>query len=102
MGCANILGNMVELPLKSECAGTILCDPPYDIKGIDHQVFKDLVTEFVRVLKTNGKLIYIAPWIPRHKDTFTLLKITPLPIGLKSNNTYYKTLTVSKKAKAIF
>lgn len=96
-GSANILGNMAQLPLKSGFAETVLCDPPYDIKPMDHDVFKDLNRELIRILKPKGKLIYIAPWIPA-SSLLSIQKIIPIPIGDNYNNVFYKIMSVSFKS----
>ena len=96
-GHANVLGNMAALPFKSGIAGTVLIDPPYDIKPMDHEVFKDLNRELIRILKPNGKLIYIAPWIPA-SPLLTIQKILPIKIGKNYSNVFYKIMSVSVKS----
>lgn len=93
---ADVLGNMTQLPLKSNIAMTVLCDPPYDIKPLDHDVFKDLNRELIRILKPGGNLIYIAPWIPASPCLF-IQKTIFIPIGNNYKNVFYKILSVSKK-----
>lgn len=96
-GTANILGNMAQLPLKSGVAGTVICDPPYNMNSIDHEVFRDLIREITRILKPSGKLIYIAPWIPA-SNILTILKVVPIPIGNNHSNVFYKIMSVSYKS----
>ena len=96
-GTANVLGNMAQLSLKSGIAGTIICDPPYNMNSIDHEVFRDLIREICRILKPNGKLIYIAPWIPA-SPLLTIQKIIPIKIGKNYSNVFYKIMSVSVKS----
>ncbi len=99
IGAANILGNMASLPIKSGIANTIICDPPYYIKPLDHGVFKDLTNELIRILKPTGKLIFIAPWIPSSK-LLVLSKLIAISIGKRNLNPFYKLLSISLKENA--
>ena len=59
---ADIKADMMFLPLKTGCADTVICDPPWGIAY--HQRFR-IVAELRRILRIGGVLLFNAPWIPR-------------------------------------
>lgn len=94
LGSPNIIADMCRLPLKSEIAGTVICDPPYDYKYQDQKSDDPLICELVRILRPGGSLIFFAPWVYTHPD-LELLKITPSRVG--QNRFYFKLLQESVK-----
>lgn len=58
----DICADALWLPIKSEVADTIVCDPPW---GLDYTLKPKLMSEMRRVLKFGGRLIFNAPWCPK-------------------------------------
>jgi len=50
------------LPLNSEIADTVICDPPWDM---DYIYKPKLMSELRRIIKFGGQLIFNAPWCPK-------------------------------------
>jgi len=90
-GSCNIMGDMVNLPLKDSCAGSVICDPPYKYDFTK----PELISELVRICKPRGKIIFIAPWIPNHKN-ITVLNTDLWKVG--SNGAYHKIRTMFYKS----
>jgi len=57
--CADVLEG---LPLDSEIADTVVCDPPW---AMDYVYKPKLISELRRILKFGGQLIFNAPWCPK-------------------------------------
>lgn len=58
----DIRADALWLPLKSEVADTVVCDPPWNM---DYKLKPKLMTEIRRILKFGGQLIFNAPWCPK-------------------------------------
>ena len=59
---ADRAGDMLDLPLESNIADTVICDPPW---GVARHLRARTIYELRRILKIGGKLIFNAPWLPR-------------------------------------
>ena len=92
-GRTHILGDMNKLPFKSGVAGSVICDPPYDYNFTK----PELISELVRICKPRGKIVFIAPWIPNHKN-ITVLNTDLWNVG--SNGAYHKIRTMFYKSNA--
>lgn len=90
-GFCNVVGDMNHLPFKDGVAGSIICDPPYKYDFTKH----GLISELVRICKPKGKIIFIAPWIPNHKN-ITVLNTDLWNVG--SNGAYHKIRTMFYKS----
>ena len=65
---ANVRADMLHLPLADGAAGTVICDPPWDME------FRRRIAlhrEIARVLRVDGLLLWSAPWIP-NEGHFTI------------------------------
>ncbi len=58
----DVRADALQLPLKDECADTVVCDPPWNM---DYALKPKLMRELTRVLKPGGRLIFNAPWTPK-------------------------------------
>jgi len=92
-GFCNVVGDMNALPFKSGVAGSIICDPPYKYDFTK----PELISELVRTCKPRGKIVFIAPWIPNHKN-ITVLNTALWNVG--SNGAYHKIRTMFYKSNA--
>lgn len=57
----DIKADMLQLPIKTGVADTVICDPPWKTDG---KVRATLSYELRRVLRLGGKLIFNALWFP--------------------------------------
>ncbi len=89
----NVQGDFHKLPFKSGVAGSIICDPPYKYDFTK----PELISELVRICKPRGKIVFIAPWIPNHKN-ITVLNTALWNVG--SNGAYHKIRTMFYKSNA--
>ena len=92
-GVCDVVGDMNLLPFKSSVAGSVLCDPPYKYDFTK----PELISELVRICKPRGKIVFIAPWIPNHKN-ITVLNTDLWNVG--SNGAYHKIRTMFYKSNA--
>ena len=90
-GSCNIMGDMNNLPFKDSSAGSVICDPPYKYDFTK----PELISELVRICKPRGKIVFIAPWIPNHKN-ITVLNTDLWKVG--SNGAYHKIRTMFYKS----
>jgi hypothetical protein len=58
----DIKADALCLPLKSEVADTVVCDPPWDM---DVRLRIKLMDEIRRILKFGGQLIFNSRWSPK-------------------------------------
>ena len=94
-GCANVLGDMLRLPIKSGSAGSVVCDPPYDCSIFLKNVYDGLISEIVRITKPGGKIIIYSPWVFTF-PMMDLIKIIPNKVG--KERCYMKLTTVNRKS----
>lgn len=73
-GNTDIIGDMLNLPIKTGVADTVVCDPPYEFSFTSRP---KLVYECRRILKIGGLFIYKGWWIPAAPG-MTLLELIPI------------------------
>lgn len=92
-GKTNILGDMNRLPFKSGVAGSVICDPPYDYNFTK----PELISELVRICKPKSKILFIAPWVPNHKN----IRVIDTDLwNVGKNGAYHKIRTLFYKSNA--
>jgi|GEM_PF-3725812 len=84
------MGDFHNLPFKDGIAGTVLCDPPYKYDFTNPV----LIDELVRICRPKGKIIFIAPWVPK---SVCLKPISTSLWRVGENNPYYKIASVLSK-----
>lgn len=87
----NIVGDFHNLPFKDSVANTVICDPPYKYDFTNPV----MINEISRILKPKGKLIFIAPWIPKAK---VISHISNSLWKVGKNNPYYKIASIFYKS----
>jgi len=92
-GQCNIIGDMNNMPFKSGIAGSVICDPPYKYDFTK----PELISELVRICKPKGKILFIAPRIPNHKN-ISVLNTELWNVG--KNGAYHKIRTLFYKSNA--
>ena len=90
-GMCDVKGDMNNLPVRSSVAGSIICDPPYKYDFTK----PELISELVRICKPGGKIIFIAPWIPNHKN-LSVISTDLWNVG--KNGAYFKIRTLFFKS----
>ena len=89
----NIIGDFHKLPFKSGVAGSVICDPPYKYDFTKPQ----LISELVRICKPKGKILFIAPWVPNHKN----IKVIDTDLwNVGKDGAYHKIRTLFFKSNA--
>jgi len=92
-GSCNIRGDMLLMPFKSGSAGSVICDPPYRYDFNN----PELISELVRICKPKGKILFIAPWVPNHKN----IKVIDTDLwNVGKNGAYHKIRTLFYKSNA--
>ena len=87
----HLQGDMNNLPFKSSVAGSVIIDPPYKYDFTK----PELISELVRICKPGGKIIFIAPWIPNHKN-LSVISTDLWNVG--KNGAYFKIRTLFFKS----
>ena len=93
---AMIKASMYNLPLQTNIADTVICDPPW---GIARHLRNKLVCELRRILKVEGILLFNAPWLP-HVPQLKLLEIW-VAVSIAPQN-YCGVISVSQKVGESF
>ena len=92
-GHCDIKGDMIRLPFKSGIAGSVICDPPYKYDFTK----PELISELVRICKPKGKILFIAPWVPNHKN----IKVIDTDLwNVGKDGAYHKIRTLFYKSNA--
>ena len=90
-GHCDLMGDMCHLPFRSSVAGSVIIDPPYKYDFTK----PELISEIVRICKPGGKIIFIAPWIPNHKN-LSVISTDLWNVG--KNGAYFKIRTLFFKS----
>jgi hypothetical protein len=80
---ANVRASFFALPFAEGSIGTVILDPPYDIQTNQRIL---LHKEVARVLRTGGRLLWCAPWIPDNGNfSIERIVVASLRTGLPRN-----------------